>query len=354
MKTAARVATACAAVALATAQAARAAAASTSWRDAVGDREDPGRACLKAATSWRDAGISSAGDAGERGGGLIRASRWVSCPLPMHPHDTVTPWLKRLDPATGRCERVALVPGEDVVLERARRRSNPCGLRQLTGSIVVSFVDGAWRSDAFTDPTIAGARESLVALLRRSPHLAHGATFDAGTRAYVFIEHAEVRDPELERAAAGSTDAAMAWANWLEERGDPYAAPLRGMLAGETFGARASWWLEGINCGMRGVQGRFEMRDGFLRSAHLAGGGLPIDLHLMHLLTLRVASALEELSLDPIWYCAAAHLPALARSSIWPALPFPSTLRKIHWSGCRASATVLQEALPHLVVEHPW
>jgi hypothetical protein len=33
-----------------------------------------------AATSWRDAGISSAGDAGEREGALVAGSRWSSYP----------------------------------------------------------------------------------------------------------------------------------------------------------------------------------------------------------------------------------------------------------------------------------
>ncbi len=39
-----------------------------SKRDVVEDRNERGRTCFGAATSWRDAGISFAGDAGEREG----------------------------------------------------------------------------------------------------------------------------------------------------------------------------------------------------------------------------------------------------------------------------------------------
>jgi hypothetical protein len=107
----ARVAIAWDAEALATAQAARAAygravphgqwPGEISARDLVEDRDERGRACRGqrrrggtrgshprgtraggegAATSWRDAVISSAGDAGGRGGDLIGAGRWVSFP----------------------------------------------------------------------------------------------------------------------------------------------------------------------------------------------------------------------------------------------------------------------------------
>jgi hypothetical protein len=79
------VATAWAAAVLATARAAWVASARVAWRDdtagrtgsgrenfskrdAVEERDERGRACRGAATSWRDAGISSAGDAG--GGGV--------------------------------------------------------------------------------------------------------------------------------------------------------------------------------------------------------------------------------------------------------------------------------------------
>ena len=43
-------------------------AAGTSWRDVVEDSNERGRACFGEATTWQDAGISPAGDAGEREG----------------------------------------------------------------------------------------------------------------------------------------------------------------------------------------------------------------------------------------------------------------------------------------------
>ncbi len=74
-------------------------AANISERDVVEDPDERGRAFIGAATSWRAAGISSVGDAGERGGGLIGARRWVSHPLAVqilltHPERTVPEGLR--------------------------------------------------------------------------------------------------------------------------------------------------------------------------------------------------------------------------------------------------------------------
>lgn len=89
------------------------------------------------------------------------------------------------------------------------------------------------------------------------------------------------------------------------------------MLAGKTFVGRERWWLEGIERGMASLGRNQEMRGGFLRSAEVAGGTLPIDLYLFHLLGLRVARALEELTIDLIGFLPASSFVRFAESSFW-------------------------------------
>ncbi|MFT3770531.1 MAG: hypothetical protein QM820_34310 [Minicystis sp.] len=277
--------------------------------------------------------------------------------------------MKRIDLASGRTERLELVPGKHVVIERRRRRENVLALRQLEGTVRVfsESDDGAdtWYATpvAFADVTSGFAPEGTHF---RAPQevdpgrqrLGHGATLNAEDTGYVFLEKPEVRDLVLEAAAAQSADGAQAWADWLEAHGDPYAAPLRAMLAGEVFGRQQSWWLEGVNRGMHSLTAEFDMHDGFLRRVVLLGSTMPIDLHLLHVLSLRVAQGLEEISIDIRRYAASAYLLAFAQSSFWRTAPWPASLRVLRLSppdppypGPRACAEEIGRALPRISVE---
>jgi hypothetical protein len=273
------------------------------------------------------------------------------------------PWLKQLDLATMRAERCELVTGQDLVLKRQRRRPNPLGFRQVKGEIRLFYEDGEWRATPpeHSDPLTAGAPQFLADRIRQPAHLAHGATLNAGNCAYVYLEYPEARNLVLERAAACSSEEALVWADWLKRNHDPYAEPLRSMVSGATFGARDSWWLEGINRGMMGASGTFEMQNGFLRRVVLRGSPLPVDLHLIHVLTLRVAAVIEEITIDLNAYLAASSWLPFASSAFWSAAPWPATLHRVRLSAPDASegirittqpcAAQIQKTLPHIKVD---
>jgi hypothetical protein len=130
------------------------------------------------------------------------------------------------------------------------------------------------------------------------------------------------------------------------------------MLAGRMFAGRERWWLEGIDRGMQSVGKTYEMHRGFLRRAELAGGTLPIDLHLHHVLALRVARALEELTVDLIGFLPAAHFLRFAESSFWTTACWPRSLHTIRLM-CNGSsvletrrcADIIRPMLPGIQVE---
>lgn len=273
------------------------------------------------------------------------------------------PWLKRIDLATARAECIQLHPGTPVVFDRRRRRNNVLSLRQLKGAVrIYSDPDGSddWYATpmAFSDVSRGLAPEgnhfrAPEPVYEPELRLSHGAAFNAGDAAYVFLDKLEVRNASLEAAAVQSPEAARAWADWLEAQGDPYAAPLRAMLKGETFGRQQSWWLEALNRGMQAMIAEFDMRDGFLRRVALAGGVLPVDLHLLHLLSLRVAQGLEEIAIDLYQYAPAAFLLGFAQSDFWKTAPWPASLRSVRLSlpdapypGPQACADAIGLAMP--------
>jgi hypothetical protein len=234
------------------------------------------------------------------------------------------PWLKRIDLGTGQSSRHELTPEGGAVLERRRRRDNAIAARQVKGEVrlFAEEIDGkeAWFATpvTFSDVSRGLAPEgdhyrAPSESTANAQRLSHGATLNAGDAAYVFLEYPEVREPALEDAAVQSSEGAHAWADWLEGNGDPYAAPLRAMLVGHDFGGRERWWLEGIDRGITSVGTEFEMRHGLLRRAALRGSTLPVDLHILHVTSLRVARALEDLTIPLSRYIPASFWLPLSR-----------------------------------------
>jgi hypothetical protein len=127
--------------------------------------------------------------------------------------------------------------------------------------------------------------------------LVHRLVIDAHDAAFVFFEHAEHREPVLERAVE-SEDGLDRWAWWLEEKGDTVATPLRAMHAGEVPTTREAWCLEGINRRMHALGARFEMRAGLLRVAEITAPGLTFELRVLYVLLLRASLGLEDLTID--------------------------------------------------------
>ncbi len=268
------------------------------------------------------------------------------------------PWLKRIDLATGTTERLELDAAREQLLERRKRKPNPLGLPQPKGNVRLQATAEGWRATPGLFADASRQRLPWDTTIEAEQVLKHGMTLDAGDCGYVFLEYPESREPSLEQAALTSDEAAGRWATWLEQQGDPYAAPLRAMLAGETFGGRQRWWLEGIDRGVSSVGARFEMRGGFLRNATLVGGSLPLDLHLFHLLSLRVAQGLEELTVDFSGYVVASFWLPFAKSAFWTTAKWPPTLRRIKLSTARVvagelrqCAEILSGVLPGIVVE---
>ncbi len=258
-------------------------------------------------------------------------------------------WLKQVDLSTARSTRTELSPTSEAVLERRRRTPNPLSLRQLKGTVRVTAVPGAegsveWMATPaeFLTPTRAGHVVPGAPPLPATQRLTHGATLDGGDIAWVFLEHAEHRHPALEEAAVHSPSAAPTWADWLEAAGDPYAAPLRQMLGGQVFGARERWWLEGLGQGVAQVGARFDLGGGFLRSADVRGGTLPVDLQVLTLLSLRVALGLEHLTLHLAGFLPAASWVPFARTDFWVKAPWPATLRSLRLSATGPSLETRQ------------
>ena len=263
-------------------------------------------------------------------------------------------------------ERNELDVNAGFVVERRRRRSNPMSLRQVKGAVRVFASSSGDRADwfcspaEFRDPSSAGAHPIPGASTAPpAQRLAHGSTLNAGDCAYVFLEYPEYREPALEAAACASPDGSDAWAMWLEANNDPFAAPLRAMLAGTVFRGRERWWLEGCDRGMASVGATLELTNGFLRQVELRGGTLPIDLQVLHLLTLRVAQGLEELTVSLNGFIPASFWVPFSRSVFWEMAPWPTSLRILRLSPSsetkalelRQSAELIGPKLPSVVVE---
>jgi hypothetical protein len=273
-------------------------------------------------------------------------------------------WLKRIELATGQCERRALVAGEEVVIERRRRQKNPLSLRQVKGSVRVFAEESAtgplWFSSPgeFGVPLTAGGHPSLHPPPASVQPLAHGATLNGGDCGYVFLEYAEHREPELEAQAVASAAGLERWVDWLERQADPFASPLRAMLGGHEFATRERWWFEGLNRGMTSLGAAFEMSGGFLPRLELRGGTLPVDLTVLHALSLRAARGVEDLTIELSRFLPAASWIPFACSGFFETAPWPASLRVLRLSQdgvgsveARRCVEEIRKALPGLRVE---
>jgi hypothetical protein len=245
------------------------------------------------------------------------------------------PWLKRSERKTGKMSRDRL--DAEVTIERGKRIGNPLGLPQPKGRVRVFPVTTGrgteWHASegSFVGVLRAGC-PSIPGTPPRPSKLAHGSALDAGETAYVFLEHEEHRNEELEAAACADEDEVQAWLEWLKHVADPYAVPLEAMRAGKEFGARERFWLEGCGRGGASLGAAFEMRSGFLRRADLRGGALPLDFQIFHLLALRVARGLEDLTVVLNGFAYASFWLPFAKTSFWETAPWPRSLRVLRLS----------------------
>lgn len=280
------------------------------------------------------------------------------------------PWLKRIDLGSGESTRLELTHTTGMTLARRRRRDNPIRARQVSGDVRLFAEEADGVASWFAEPSVfsdvsrglAPEDRRLRAPAERDAtvrRLSHGATLYAGEAAYVFMEYPEKREPALEVLAAQSQEGAQVWADWLDAQGDPYGTPLRAMLEGRIFGGRERWWLEGIDRGITSVGTEFDMRDGLLRRAALRGSTLPIDLHLLHITGLRVAQALEDLTIPLSSYLPASYWLPFARWSFWLRVRWPASMKVLRLSSAeqtkslehRQCAEEIQRALQGIHVE---
>ena len=240
------------------------------------------------------------------------------------------PWLKTLS-LEGALGRRELPTSGPVELESRRRKPNPMGFPQPKAAPELQWIDGAWYGDG-----TAGVMSGAVADVPGAPRptrtrLEHGSVLAGGARAYVYLDRIEHRDGALEAAACASPEGLEPWARWLEEKGDPYAEPLRRMMAGHEYGpSRERWWIEGIDRGLASIGATFAMRDGFLREADLLHGKLEIDLLILQLLDLRVARGLERLTIAVSRFLPASTWKAFGESDFWKSVRWPGTFRHLH------------------------
>src|SRR4051812_14855170 len=96
------------------------------------------------------------------------------------------------------------VRGQDGMAETDRPRDGP-HRAPGTGARGRAY-DLERRRGHFSDVLTGGATSDLTGKVRQAPGLSHGAMLHAGTRAFVFLEHPEVRNPELELVAAVSPE----------------------------------------------------------------------------------------------------------------------------------------------------
>jgi uncharacterized protein (TIGR02996 family) len=225
----------------------------------------------------------------------------------------MTPWLKRIELATGVVSFVPLEEGRVLTLTRqgplfpaARFASPPSMTSLLPRGDTWHVKDG-----------------------RQERWLLHGSRLDLGDALYVFMEYPEARNLALEAELPTSEAAAFVYADWLEEQGDPFAAAVKPELARER-GPAGLWWLEGFERSTPSLQ--WTARAGFVREATLRGTWMdPWQLVLFHLCTLRALVALERLTLTA---SALVDAPSgepvdLDTSPAWRVLPFPSSLRRL-------------------------
>lgn len=262
-------------------------------------------------------------------------------------HTAPMAWLKTLA-LDGTQTRTELPATGAIPLESRRRKPNPGEFPQPKSAPNLHGVEGAWYADGLAGVMSGAFSSSPDAPRPTHSRLEHGAAIGAGGRAYVYLDRIEHRDGALEAAACASPAALEPWVRWLEEKGDPYAGPLRRMLGGHEFGpSRERWWLEGIDRGVASIGATFTMRDGFLREADLLHGKLELDLLILHLLGLRVARGLERLNVAVPRFLAAATWKAFGAADYWKQLRWPSTFRHLHLDcgGRSREATALRDGV---------
>lgn len=195
----------------------------------------------------------------------------------------MTARLKRIDLGSLACEVLDVRGLTEHVDARAR-------FTQRNG-----LVRAGANPDSTVLPTLNGA-----ALTDERP-LSHGDVVHAGPALYVLLETVEARDAALEAAVLESADphaAALVYADWLSERGDPLGAHV--VHSAQAVPSRETGLLEGLWLDVsRGVV-HLGWRDGFVVSASIREGeGTEHWTTLLaEILTVRVAFTLRELVLD--------------------------------------------------------
>lgn len=259
------------------------------------------------------------------------------------------PWLKRIDLLTGAASAVALRDGE-LRLERGGPPLETSRERPTEEQVTLLPRGDAWHARGASGET----------------WLLHGSTVDLGDALYVFMEHPEARNATLEAALAGADEAALVYADWLEEQGDPFAAAVKPELA-KAAGPAGLWWLEGLERGAAPVE--WEARHGFLRRVRLSSAAwqLPWELLVYRVLHLRAAIAIEHLELTAGlfsfgdgWDDGTGALARLAAESpVWRTFPFPPSLQTLVVEADQTSDEVaqlrrtLEERGISLVVKRP-
>jgi hypothetical protein len=104
------------------------------------------------------------------------------------------------------------------------------------------------------------------------------------------------------------------------------------------------------------ARARFEIRGGFLRAAEITTGALPIELQILHVLLLRASQGLEELTIDILYFVAAAKVEVFAKAPFLARAPWPATLRVLRlamgsFEPPAACVEAARRALPQLRVE---
>lgn len=164
---------------------------------------------------------------------------------------------------------------------------------------------------------------------RRSKQwLLHGTTMSSGSALYVFMEHPEVRHPELEAALPQGAAAAAVYADWLEEQGDPFAAALKPELQ-KARGPAGLWWLEGFE---RSGVVSVTLRDGFVREAMVQAGARDELVSVVHRLChLRACVALEKVSIDSR-AIQDRQWPSVFTWSMWTDCQWPTSMKTLSFS----------------------
>lgn len=204
----------------------------------------------------------------------------------------VTARLKRIDLQTLACDVTPVREvGAELIDARARFTQR----------------DGLVRAGPNPDSTVAPTLNGAALVIERP--LSHGDVVHAGPALYVLLESVEARDEALEQAVLDATErgdeAALVYADWLSEHGDPLGAHV--VHSAHSLPSRETGLLEGLWLDVsRGVV-QFGWRNGFVSSASIreGEGTEQWPVLLAEILTLRVAFTLRELVLD---------LPGLVRS----------------------------------------